>query len=159
MESSVFPLLTDPWSAWNENWQRSQKQGCQAHRRQYAQIIKFFIFHGKDGSNIHKAIISRVHFHPVQMMIQLSVDCKWNVQSRYWKPRIVESHHTHKQAHAEQSFFQKKLHGQAHFNGFINSSILHKHSAQAPNQTHHLKTFSTSTKEMQETNRLKEKIS
>lgn len=54
--------------------------------------------------------------------------------------------HTTQVSHAEQSHdllsFRKELHRQAHFNGFINSSILHKPSAQAPNQTHHLKTNS-----------------
>ena len=137
MESSVFPLLTDPWSAWNENRQRRQEHGCQAHRQHYAQIIKFYTFHGMNGSNIHKATISRVCFHQVQdavcgiasstllkvegnirVMIQLSGDCKWNVRSRYWKPWIVESLHSHTSKPMQSNpSFRKKLHGQAHFNG------------------------------------------
>ena len=61
-----------------------------------------------------------------------SGDCKWNVRSCYWKPRIVY-HFTHTQESPEQSItfsLSEKLHGQAHFNGFVNSSILR--SAQVP---------------------------
>ena len=63
--------------------------------------------------------------------------------------RGLWNYFTQTQASPEQSHdllaFRKI--GQTHLNGFINSSILHTHSAQAPNQTHRLKTFSTSTKE------------
>ena len=43
-----------------------QFQSLQNFQQNFIQIIKFFTFHGKDGSNFHKATISRASFHPVQ---------------------------------------------------------------------------------------------
>ena len=153
-----------------------QFRSLQNFQQNLIQITKFFTFHGKDGSNFHKATISRAPFHPVQdavcgiasatllkvegnirIMIQVGTAKTEFFKVVTVKPRIVESLHT--QASPEQSHdhsFRKT--GQTHFNSFINSSILHKHSAQGPNQTHHLKTFSSSTNEMQRNKSLKEKI-
>ena len=96
------------WGTWlsarNENQQEAKSMAVKPTDDNMHRFI-FCTFHGKDGSNVHKATISRAPFHH-------STGCSM------W----YNFHHTR---------------------------ILHKRSAQAPNQTHHLKTFSASTKEMQ----------
>ena len=184
MEGSVLPLLTDPcivrhlmkcmkWKStkqltawlWGSQmiictdyqilylswwgWQQLSQSNYFQHAfpPQYRMQLWYSFCHTPEGRRKHQSD-------------DTSGDCKWNTGSHYWKPRIVESLHPHTskpRAIPWPSLFQKNWPNSFQW---FHQQQYHKHSAQALNPTHRLKTFSTSTKEMQKkTNRLKEKKS
>ena len=150
-----FPLIK--CTKWKST--RSQEHGCQAHRWQYAQISFSLPFMARMAATFTKQLPERIHHSTGCSMWysfrhctpegrrkhrsdDTSGDCKWNVQSSYWKPRIVESLHkyTSKPRAIPWPLFQKNCMAKL-ISMIISVFCMHKCSAQAPNPTHHLKTF------------------